>query len=86
MCVESEQPSYIFYYICDLFYQFLSDFFCLSFTYLHTLHNQYTANISNTVFLCGPVSNLRKLHIGHLIAASTAAQSVLFIKTYSKRN
>ena len=57
MCVESEQPSYIFYYICDLFYQFLSGFFCLSFTYLHTLHNQYTANIYsviNTVFSCVP--------------------------------
>ena len=36
MCVESEQPSYIFYYICDLFYQFLSGFFfaCLLHTYI----------------------------------------------------
>ena len=54
MCVESEQPSYIFYYICDLFYQYLSEFFaCL----LHTLHNQYTANIynvTNPVFCCVP--------------------------------
>ena len=65
------------YYICDLFYAVSIWLFLLVFyIYLHTLHNQYTANISNTVFLCGPVSNLRKLHIGHLIAAPTSAQSV----------
>ena len=77
MCVGSEQPSYIFYYICDLFYQFLSGFFCLSFTYLHTLHNQYTANIycvTNTVFFCCvPFFNVLLLHVENLFAIPSLA-------------
>ena len=86
MCVESEQPSYIFYYICDLFYQYLSEFFaCL----LHTLHNQYTANIynvTNPVFCCVPFFSLLPLHFSHLIAAPSAAQNSVhcFLHTVTK--
>ena len=78
MCVESEQPSYIFYYICDLFYHFYLVFFaCLLHTYILYIINTlqvFMCNVTSTTFCCVPFFQCTLIYFDNLLAVKSLAE------------